>query len=363
MRPAQRLPAVRLWTTWNEPNYTSFLLPQWRRVDGRWVPQSPHIYREMHEQAYAAINRIEEDNQVLIGGTSPYGSDRRGRNNSIAPLRFLRELACVDRRGLPLERPECADFRPLEADGYAHHPYSFFGRPDTPSADRDDVALGDLGRLSRLLERLHKGGRTTSRLPIFITEYGYETNPPDVIRGVSLKDQARYHGLATYLAWKQADVAMFAQFLLNDIGPREGGNNEIDRSYDFQTGLYFHDGRPKPAVAAFKLPFWAESRTLAGNDAVVLFGQVRPSAGRKRMEIEVRGPEHTWVPVQTYETRTAGDLSCGDSASFLTDAEGFYQRVAPYQGPATYRARWIKADGKSEYGTSVPVGPPAPTAP
>ena len=75
----------------------------------------------------------------------------------------------------------------------------------------------------------------------------------------------------------------------------------------------------------------------------------------------MRAPDGTWAPVPTYETRTAGDFNCGEEAtSFLTDAEGFYLRIAPYQGPATYRARWIKADGKSEYGVTVPVGPPVP---
>src|SRR5688572_11947912 len=221
-RPRQRLPAVRLWTTWNEPNHPSFLLPQWERKNGSWVPRTPHLYREMHEHGYAAIKRIDDENQVLLGGTAALGSEERGAARGIPPLRFLRELACVDRRGRELARPECADFRPLQADGYAHHPYSLYDRPDASSPNRDDVPLGDLDRLSEALERLYRGGRIATRLPIFVTEYGYETNPPDVVRGVSLKQQARYHGLATFLAWKQQDVALFAQFLLHDVEPPEG---------------------------------------------------------------------------------------------------------------------------------------------
>ena len=366
VRPARKLPPVRLWTTWNEPNHAAFLLPQWRRVEGRWVPRSPHIYRVMHERAYAAINGVDEENQVLIGSTAALGGLARGPRKTIAPLHFLRELACVDRRGRPLtdRRAECAGFKPLEADGLAHHPYSLYDRPDVPSEHPEQVTMGDLDRLSRLLERLHQLGRTTTRFPIFVTEYGYETNPPDVVRGVSLRQQARYHGLATYMAWKQQDVAMFAQFLLNDIAPTPGAEDDpIAASDDWHSGLYFHDGRPKHhAVQAFKVPFWAEAESLAGGqDVVVLFGQVRPSEGRKRVEVEMRGPDRNWIPIQTYETRPAGDLTCGaETTSFLTDSEGFYLRVAPYQGPATYRARWIKADGTSEYGVTVPVGPPEP---
>jgi hypothetical protein len=173
--------------------------------------------------------------------------------------------------------------------------------------------------------------------------------------------QARYHGLATFTAWRQENVTSFAQFLVNDIGPPKGAR-PVERAGNFQTGLYFHDGRPKPAVQAFKLPFWAESRSLAAGDVVVLFGQVRPDTGNRQIEIEVKGPNDTWLPVHTYETRPASGYTCGeDETVFLTDSEGFYLRVVPYQGRATYRARWIRADGKSEY--SIPVRTGDPDAP
>jgi len=355
----ESLPAVRLWTAWNEPNHPSFLLPQWRRSGGRWVPRSPHFYRRMHELAYAAINRVNEENQVLIGGTAAVGHDIRSPRKGIPPLRFVRELACVNRRGQPLHIRACADFEPLKADGYSHHPYTLYARPDAPTIKSKRITLRDLDRLSRLLSRLYKRGRITQRLPIYVTEYGYETNPPDVVRGVTLLQQARYHGLATYMTWKQQDVALFAQFLLNDIEPPPGTNDPLEISRNWNSGLYFHDGRPKPAVKAFRFPFWAESRSLAGNDVVVLFGQVRPNSERERVEVEMRTPDGTWIPIQTRETRTAGGpAACDVETSFLTDPEGFYLRLAPYERPARYRARWIKSDGTSEYGVSVAVGPP-----
>jgi Cellulase (glycosyl hydrolase family 5) len=365
-RSNQRLPAVRIWATWNEPNHSAFLLPQWRRYQGKWMPRSPHLYRRLHERGYAAIKRVNPANQVLIGNTAALGGTAVGPRRTIAPLRFIRELACVDRRGRPLEdRPECAKFRPLQADGLAHHPYSLYDRPDVPSIHPEQVTMGDLDRLSALLDRLHDLGRTTTRFPILITEYGYETNPPDRFRGVSLRRQARYHGLATFLAWRKGDVTSFAQFLMNDIGPPPGaGNDPVKNARNWQSGLYFHDGRAKQqAVQAFRLPFWAEARSLAGQEVVLLFGQVRPSQGRKRMEVEVKAPDGSWLPVRTYETRPAGDPSCGtNSASFLTDVQGFFLRVTPYHGAATYRARWIKGDGSAEYGVTIPVRAPEPVS-
>jgi hypothetical protein len=181
---------------------------------------------------------------------------------------------------------------------------------------------------------------------------------------VSLRQQARYHGFATFLAWRQRDVASFAQFLMNDIAPPPGaGNDPGENARNWQSGLYFYDGRAKQqAVQAFRVPFWAEARSLAGQDVVVLFGQVRPGEGRQRMEVEMKAPDGSWIPIQSYETRPAADAPCGpDTTSFLTDTEGSYLRVAAYQGPATYRARWIKLDGTSEYGVTVPVRAVEPT--
>ena len=266
----------------------------------------------------------------------------------------------MDRRGRRLRRPECAGFKPLQADGFAHHPYSLYSSPDAPSADPDEVAMGDLPRLSRLLDALHRRGRIASRLPIYLTEYGYETNPPDTTRGVSLEDQARYMGLSTFIAWQQPDVQMFAQFLLNDIAPPAGARpGSLDASRSWQTGLYFHDGGVKPAAQAFKLPFWAESRSVAGRPVVVLFGQVRPDAGRKHVSVEMQGADGLWRPIDSLETRAAGDGPCGrETDDFLTDREGFYLRLTAYSGPATYRMRWIRSSGRSDYGTPITVGVP-----
>ncbi len=124
------LPAVRLWTTWNEPNHPAFLMPQWERRGGRWLPASPHWYRRMHEAADAAIVAADPRNRVLIGGLSSVGHDTRGEAARMTPLRFVRELACVDVRLRPLRRPECRDYRPLRADGFSIHPYGFSLPPD-----------------------------------------------------------------------------------------------------------------------------------------------------------------------------------------------------------------------------------------
>ena len=359
--PRRRLPAVRLWTTWNEPNHSAFLLPQWQRTRrGGWRPSSPHVYRRLHEAAYDQIKAVSSDNQVLLGGLAAFGAKSPGVSRGMDPLPFTRALACVDDRLEPLRVPECRGFRALRADGFAIHPYSPTGAPDVSNPDPDTAQIADLERLSGLLGELHGRGRISSPLPLYVTEYGYETNPPDPTRGVPLDVQARWHGLATFLAWQRPDTRMFAQFLLRDLGPdprHPAGSPK--RWRDYQTGLLTHRGDEKPSLQAFKLPFWAEARVVDGQPLVVAFGQVRPGRDPQRMVIEAQGGDGVWRAIASLDAREAGECREG-VAEFRTDVFGFYVRALPYEGALAYRPRWIRPDGRFEYGTPVAVGAPLP---
>lgn len=354
-RPGGTLPAVRLWTTWNEPNHAGFLLPQWRRTRTGWRPASPHVYRRLHEAGYAAIKGVSPANRVLVGGLAARGARGRGERVSLPPLRFTRELACVDEHLRPLRVPECRGYRPLRADGFAIHPYSLDSAPDASGRDPDSVQLGDLDRLSGLLAALHARGRIAERLPLYVTEYGYESNPPDTKRGVSPEDQARYLAHATYLAWRHPDTRMFAQFLLRDIGPDPRHADDAERRWgNWQSGLYTHDGRAKPALQAFKLPFWAETHEVDGRLVTVVFGQVRPGRGRQTVTIEYQEPDGRWVEARSRDARPGADTACEhEGRAFLTDRAGFYHRVLPWRGERAYRARWLRPDGRVEYGLPV----------
>jgi hypothetical protein len=303
---ARRYPQVRLWTTWNEPNHTAFLLPQWERRGRGWVAIAAHHYRAMHERAYAAIKGVSRRNRVLIGGLTSIGaSNRPGTFRTIPPLRFVREMACVDRSLRPLRIPECRGFRPLRADGFAIHPYMHKQPPETHLPNPDSVGISDLDRLSSLLVRLNRVGRIESRLPLYITEFGYETNPPDPARGLSLPTQAFWLNQSAAIAYRRPDVRMFAQFLLRDLP---------DDSL-YQTGLLLPSGRPKPSFAGFKVPFWI--------DGLEATGRVRPGQGRRRVRLELHLLTGGWRPV---------------GKPFRTDRDGFVRRRLT--APGLYRLRW-----------------------
>jgi hypothetical protein len=352
--PRKRLPAVRMWTTWNEPNHPSFLAPQWTRTaNGGWRPASPHIYRAMHNAAYDAIKRVGGPTQtVLAGGTASTGSTVPGKG-AVPPLAFVRALACVDDALKPLEVPECAGYEPLKADGWAHHPYSRLVTPGTSSPNVDDAPIADVSRLSGLLNGLSRAGRIAARLPIYVTEYGYETRQDDPFQPFSRIQQAQFMGWSTYLAWRDPDTRMFAQFLLRDIDPRESGRRKNTRSYyrDWQTGLFTAQGDAKPAVDAFKLPFWAQTQGTGPHAHVLLFGQVRPGRGRQSVRVERRDPASgAWGAVQTY------GVNCDPHAGvFLTTPAGYFVRAAPAAGAAEYRFSWRNQDGNWETSVSVPV--------
>ncbi len=294
---------------------------------------------------------------MLIGGLSSFGDPGRGPTRGIAPLRFTRELACVDSKLRPLDGPHCRGFEALRADGFALHPYSLDTPPSALDPNADRVQIGELAKLTSLLAELERRGRVAGRLPLYLTEYGYQTDPPDPGK-ISQALAGRYQGQALLLAWRAARTRSFPQFLLYDIGPdlsKPAGS--AARWGGYQTGLYTHDGRPKkPVVRGFRLPFHA----LAVSDeqsgaAVAVFGQVRPRRGTQTVEIQRQGPDGSWSAVPTRPV--GGQAGC---ASFATDGQGIYRRVVADQGPGRYRARWLVPGGKPQAGPPAAVGKPVP---
>ena len=98
------LPRVDHWSIWNEPNYPSWLWPQWRRAGGirGRVPNSPRLYRRLMDAAYSGLTRSgHKDDTILLGETAPGGAGGVGIN----PVPFVRELYCLNSRLPALSRP------------------------------------------------------------------------------------------------------------------------------------------------------------------------------------------------------------------------------------------------------------------
>ena len=145
---AKRYPFVRKWTIWNEPNQNLYL-----------AGTSPSLYvKTLLNPGYAAIHRANRRALVAGGVTAP-----RGNSGGYGPLAWVRGLAAAH----------------AKLDAYAHNPYPTRPR-ETPLLGAcgycDVISMANLGRLSRQVQHYlgHK--------PIWLTEYGYQTNPPDRLR-------------------------------------------------------------------------------------------------------------------------------------------------------------------------------------
>jgi hypothetical protein len=104
-------------------------------------------------------------------------------------------MACVDSHYRPLHGGRCRGFRPAGADAFGHHPHGKRVAPDAASRDRDWAKLGDLRRLERVLDRLTRSGRLRApngRFDVYLTEFGYQTSPPDHFSGIPVARQAAW---------------------------------------------------------------------------------------------------------------------------------------------------------------------------
>jgi hypothetical protein len=225
-----KLPAVREWLAWNEPNNPIFLLPQYRRSGAKWVMQSASDYARICNAIYTGVHAtLIRSERVACGGTAPRGNNNPSSSRaSVSPLAFLRAVKIAGLKTF---------------DAWAHHPY-YSGPSDTPTskpaqvrgAPATSVTLGNLSGLVREVTRLYGNKR------IWITEYGYQTNPPDPIFGVSYAKQARYLTQAFEIARKNPRVDMMLWFLLKDEPNLTG----------WQSGLITYSGKKKPSFAAFQ---------------------------------------------------------------------------------------------------------------
>jgi hypothetical protein len=258
---AQRYRFVRQWLIWNEPNQ-----PRWLR------PVSPSVYvSRLLNPAYRAIKQVSPGARIGGGVTAP-----RGGSGGMSPLAFL---SGMDRAGGRL-------------DAYAHHPYPL--RPaETPStggcAHCETVTLATLERLLTAVGRAFPSAR------VWLTEYGYQTNPPDRLLGVSPAKQALYLAEAARRVATLPRVDLLVHYLYRD-------EPSLGR---WQSGLTTVTGRAKPALAAAMLPLAQVSRK--GSNTVV-WGQVRPGSGPQQYVLQIRRGSR-WTPLGgVRRTAPAGTL-------------------------------------------------------
>ncbi len=320
VRPdGELLPQISAWSIWNEPNWPSLLQPQSNGAD---KPSSPVIYRRLYRAATRGLRQTGHGgNIILLGETAPLGVTTPGPTRSMKAALFYRTLFCLT----PALKPQrnCGDFDkkgPLLADGVAHHPYPVLAPPEFKSPDSGYIRLGDGKRLFRILDAAERYGRLPGRLPVWYTEFGYQTKPPDPYRGISLAKQAAWNMRAERLAYRQKRVLTLSQFLLRDSGPRTQYPPDHKNYWsNYQTGIRFFKGKRKPAYYSYRLPFLRLNREK-------FWGMVRPAPNGITQTIQIQERrDGVWQPVGTHT---------------VTNTKGFFTLRIPFASRGDYRFVW-----------------------
>ena len=306
--PTTILPRVSMWSIWNEPNQPGWLRPQATRVGSRRIPASPRVYRGLQDAGYGGLHVSGHSRDtIVLAETAPRGTASLSDTSPMRPLLFIRELYCLDRRlrpyagraarerGCPVDaagrRRFVTDHPGLfHSTGWAHHPYGLEVSPSTPDPQRDQVTLAVLSRLTRTLDGIFRRYRINRRLPVWLTEYGYQTDPPDPIIGVSWRRQAAWINEADYIAYRNPRVRSVSQFLVVDDGPNRKVSPTDPRYWGstFQSGLVALDGRRKPAFGAYQRPIHVSRSRVRRGRSVLLYGQLRPARASAPLTAEVQ---------------------------------------------------------------------------
>jgi hypothetical protein len=224
--------------------------------------------------AYDAIHKLRPRALVAGGVTAP----RAGRGG-VSPVSWIERMG---RAGARL-------------DAYAHNPHPLSPAETPTSGGCTHCRTITIATLPRLLKTVR---RAFGPKRIWLTEFGFQTSPPDPLLGVSWTDQARFLSEAAQRAYLAARVDIHIQFLLRD-------EPELTR---WQSGLFTTRGVRKPAYAAFRIPFaFRERRGLR----TTVWGQVRPGIGPQRYRIQ-KLVDGRWKAV---------------GATALTSKDGFFTRV------------------------------------
>jgi hypothetical protein len=218
---AKRYRQVDLWTAWNEPNAPNFLKPQSVKRRGEWVFRSPQIYARICNAVVTGVNRVQTRDKVACGVLNPRGEleANGGRRESVAPLVFLRLMKQAG------ARPEV----------FAYHPYSP-SKKISPTKKVKSEATVTLGSIDKIVKAVNRAWG--KRMRIWVTEYGYQTNPPDRHFGVSWKRQAQWMRIAFNRMRKNTRIDLALWFQLKDDSRLAGWQAGVISTHDVRKPSY-----------------------------------------------------------------------------------------------------------------------------
>src|SRR5205807_4672065 len=188
--------------------------------------------------------------------------------------------------------------------------------------------FSQLPNVSRTLDRIQRVYRSRRRLPVWNTEYGYITNPPNRSESfVSPTTQAFFDNWAEYLSWKNGRLASAMQYLLYDPNPSVG----TPECGGFASGLVFFPvapssggcsayppGAAKPGLDAYRLPIWLPTASTRRGGSLTVWGCVRPA---RYAFFDTRQPQTAQIQFQRGST---GSWTTAATVTFTNPSSSCY---------------------------------------
>lgn len=227
------IPRAQFISAWNEPNSDLFLGPR-KRYGRLYVPE---LYRRLVFAARRGLSDAGWDGTFLVGETAP-----RRSIHAIAPIDLMRGALCLNSRYKPVG--PCSR---LPGDGWSHHPYGRALMPQRRPKDPTQITAANLGKLTKALDRAASAGMIRSRIPLWITEFGVESQ-----RGRSPAAQAAGLATAERIIGSNKRVRSVAQYLLRDDPPERWGVFSGLRTHKSPVGAGCKGC--KPAFGSYRTP-------------------------------------------------------------------------------------------------------------
>jgi hypothetical protein len=355
---------VGVWEIYNEPNFGEDLAPQ--AIAGSSISYAPRMYRGLADAAWGALGATGHRRDTIVIGAlaaagAQLGPSRRfpqglpGTYGETKPLAFIRELYCLNSgyrryfgaaaavRACPTTAAGYRRFRAqhpvlFAASGFSDHPYVLLARARPPnqsaSSDPSYAQFDQLPRFAATLDRIQRLYGSATRFPIWNTEYGYLTCPPNCIHGyASPARAAAYINWAEYLSWRNPRLASTMQYLLYDPNPSVG----VPEYGGFSSGLIFYrtvqGGVRKPSYYAYRLPLFLPRDHVRRGRAATVWGAVRPAPYAVADGDGPQSVQIQFAPGRSGAFRTLATVP-------LTDPRGYFETSVSFPTSGSVRLLW-----------------------
>lgn len=272
---------VARWTVWNEPNSPTYFAPQHTYALKRAVPRR---YAQMVARTAVAVRKVDPYAQVAAGPTGPTGGSA-----GIRPITFVQQVQAA----LPYFLPGTGSYERRFMHAWAHNPYPGVSTaPSRGTISSPSVGMANIRDLFRQLDR----APVTRGLPVWATEFGYQTNPPDRILGISAQLQGRF--MAESYDWLDSTRRVPVQIWY--------GFRDPDQPSDWQSGTWYNNGRAKVSRLWQMRPVSVPADTARRGQSVRVWARsmVNPRATRIAMSTDGR----TWRLLPIIGRRADGTM-------------------------------------------------------